>query len=540
MKYQYYIMALALVASSAMAQETYENAPLAQENLNGTARYVGMGGAMDALGADLSTIGANPAGIGLFRGSTVSTSFGVVSQADVKGFSLGNKTHASFDQIGFVYSMRSDGGSFLNVAFNYHKGRDFHQILNAADRFSPYTVGGKSTYLSSQNKSVYQKVVNGVFTKTSDQTYSYLDDLYMRKVVESTDGSGNKVNVYYPASDYIFNRYNSGYIGHYDFNVSGNINDRVYLGFTFGLKDVHYRSYSEYTEHMVTNVDGLNSLGLISEKTITGTGFDLKAGVIFRPVESSPFRLGLSIATPTWYDLSTKGSILLSYQMDPSSHYNSGSAKNTLKDYDFKFNTPWKFELSVGHTIGKTLALGASYEYADYSSNDIRINDGYDYDGWSFYEVSSRDAQMKKNIESVLKGVSTFKAGVELKPLPELALRVGYNYVSPMYQQAGMKNIVDGSYIASPGHALTTSTDYTNWDATDRFTGGLGYKLGRVNLDLAYQYSQTKGTFHPFNTLTTGNITTPGDTALEGDNIENPVKVHNKRHQILFTVGYRF
>ena len=153
MKYQYYIMALALVASSAMAQETYENAPLAQENLNGTARYVGMGGAMDALGADLSTIGTNPAGIGLFRGSTVSTSFGVVSQADVKGFSLGNKTHASFDQIGFVYSMRSDGRSFLNVAFNYHKGRDFHQILNAADQFSPYTVGGKSTYLSSQNKS---------------------------------------------------------------------------------------------------------------------------------------------------------------------------------------------------------------------------------------------------------------------------------------------------------------------------------------------------------------------------------------------------
>ena len=147
---------------------------------------------------------------------------------------------------------------------------------------------------------------------------------------------------------------------------------------------------------------------------------------------------------------------------------------------------------------------------------------------------------MKKNIESVLKGVSTFKAGVELKPLPELALRVGYNYASPMYQQTGMKNIVDGSYIASPGHALTTSTDYTNWDATDRFTGGLGYKLGRVNLDLAYQYSQTKGTFHPFNTLTTGNITTPGDTALEGDNIENPVKVHNKRHQILLTVGYRF
>ena len=42
-----------LAANTANAQETYENAKLANQDLNGTARYVGMGGAMDALGADL-------------------------------------------------------------------------------------------------------------------------------------------------------------------------------------------------------------------------------------------------------------------------------------------------------------------------------------------------------------------------------------------------------------------------------------------------------------------------------------------------------
>ena len=40
----------------AIAQETYENAKIASQDLNGTARYVGMGGAMEALGADISTI----------------------------------------------------------------------------------------------------------------------------------------------------------------------------------------------------------------------------------------------------------------------------------------------------------------------------------------------------------------------------------------------------------------------------------------------------------------------------------------------------
>ena len=77
-----YLMAasLALVSSVAMAQETYENTKLIDNNLNGTARYVGMGGAMEALGADLSTIGTNPAGLGLFRKGKVDLSFGLVSQ----------------------------------------------------------------------------------------------------------------------------------------------------------------------------------------------------------------------------------------------------------------------------------------------------------------------------------------------------------------------------------------------------------------------------------------------------------------------------
>ena len=65
-----YVIAISmLIALPVAAQETYENANIVTEELNGTARYVGMGGAMDALGADLSTIASNPAGIGLFRSS---------------------------------------------------------------------------------------------------------------------------------------------------------------------------------------------------------------------------------------------------------------------------------------------------------------------------------------------------------------------------------------------------------------------------------------------------------------------------------------
>lgn len=109
------IAALAMTSIGMTAQETYENAKIAGEDLNGTARYVGMGGAMEALGADISTISTNPAGIGLFRKSNANLSFGFVSQQDAKAFANGHKTNMSFDQIGFVYSNPVGEDSILTL-----------------------------------------------------------------------------------------------------------------------------------------------------------------------------------------------------------------------------------------------------------------------------------------------------------------------------------------------------------------------------------------------------------------------------------------
>ena len=125
-----------LAAVPVAAQETYENANIATDDLNGTARYVGMGGALEALGADISTISTNPAGIGLFRHSAVVGTMGMVSQQDASDFDWSKKTSMSFDQIGFVYSKQSGPQSFLNFGFNYHKSRNFNHILSAANRLS--------------------------------------------------------------------------------------------------------------------------------------------------------------------------------------------------------------------------------------------------------------------------------------------------------------------------------------------------------------------------------------------------------------------
>ena len=84
------------------AQDIYKVEMLSGSDLNGTARYVGMGGAMNALGADISTMGTNPAAIGLYRRSDAAFTVSTTAQPNGREFGDINKVRLSFDQAGFV------------------------------------------------------------------------------------------------------------------------------------------------------------------------------------------------------------------------------------------------------------------------------------------------------------------------------------------------------------------------------------------------------------------------------------------------------
>ena len=65
MKNKVIVTACTLLAmATASAQNAYDAEKLLGNDLNGTARFVGMGGAMGALGGDISVMSSNPAGIG--------------------------------------------------------------------------------------------------------------------------------------------------------------------------------------------------------------------------------------------------------------------------------------------------------------------------------------------------------------------------------------------------------------------------------------------------------------------------------------------
>ena len=245
----------------------------------------------------------------------------------------------------------------------------------------------------------------------------------------------------------------------------------------------------------------------------------MTAGIIFRPAAESPFRIGLSVSTPTWYDLSTSNDTYILNNTSNPYGYDQGKSN---QNYDFKFYTPWKFGLSLGHTIGTQVALGFGYEFSDYTSSTNRVNKGdtYWYDNYG-YSPSYTDELMKRNTDQSLKGVHTIRVGAEFKPVTEFAIRLGYNYVSSPYEENGVRD----AKLESPGVSYSSTTDYVNWKDTHRITCGVGYKVGGMNIDLAYQYNMTKGDFHPFQPYA-------GNTGVKD--------VKFNRHQLLLTLGYTF
>ena len=488
MKTKYiYLAAAALVAVPAFAQETYLDTKLVENDLNGTARYVGMGGAMEALGADISTISTNPAGLGLFRKSQVTLSGGLLMQTGAKkrfeydgvtGNIGGKKDNLSFDQVGLVWAIKMENHSMLNLAFQYRKSRNFDQLLNAFGNLG----GASQSKLAALKYAEVQDLKKRGYASDAKYIWNAVDENFA-----SALGTGAQGLNYLDGKSYLFGQYQKGYIGEYDFSASGNINDRVYLGLTVGIHDVNYRSNSYYTENYQQGSYGESW----EELRMDGTGYDVKLGVIFRPIEASPFRIGGYVNSPIFYDLDTRGTADLRITDPASSAAPNYVDKSNGATNDFRVNTPWKFGLSLGHTVGNFLAFGA---------------------------------------RQTLKGVSTLKLGLEFKPVSAFALRVGYNYVSPMFETSGFRDAA----IASDGSRTATSTDYTNWKATNRLTLGMGYSFKSFFADLAYQYSSTKGDFYPvgnqyLSKAYNNTVTTPAAT-----------NVKNDRHQLLMTLGYRF
>lgn len=540
------MMALALfTVATAGAQTIYDATNIAQRELNGTARFVGMGGAMGALGGDISTIATNPAGIGIYRSNDAMLTFGYSitgAESDYVGSKFeANKYRWNFDNAGFVLSTKIGNHTplrYVNLGFNYHRSKSFYKNMTMQG-----LMGSIDNQYLSQIRSMAQQATDAqdyVNDRYGEQLNWDSKDIYRDNDAgwlgalgyqgallfeNREEGYPDFYDAYVPseADAYFLSRERGG-IDQYNFNVSFNVNDRFYFGVTVGAYDVDYHKYSLYDENFNYTWAGdgqryEEGYSLESFNRIHGSGYDFKFGAIIRPIEDSPLRIGLAVHTPTYYKLTyTTGALLNSDMYLPDDAGNETLTKTTVDTYsalggrdmerDFKLQTPWVFNASLGYTVGKELALGAEYEYEDYSSMKFKYPHGEEM-AW---ETGEADLCMK--------GVHTLRLGAEFKPTSSFSLRAGYNYSSAAYKDDAIK--------ALPSNSINTDTDFANTQAMNTFTLGIGYRFSMFYADLAYKYDTYKSDFYPFYNDING-LVTPQAT-----------KVTNTRSKVMLTLGVRF
>ena len=198
-------LGMLMIAPWGMAQTIYDGAKLTGKDLNGTARFVGMGGAMGALGGDISTMGTNPAGIGLYRSSDVMTSFGFSLYGNESQY-LGKKfnsdlTKGDFNNIGFVFSSKIGNETplrFVNFGFNYHKAKSFNNNMRMEGNLGLYS----QTYLMASQAAGIEKWGDSPYTDNGIGWLSILGaDAGLIRDITIHDKTGGVNNIPYTYKD---------------------------------------------------------------------------------------------------------------------------------------------------------------------------------------------------------------------------------------------------------------------------------------------------------------------------------------------------
>ena len=167
------------------AQTVYDITPIMKTELNGTARFIGMGGAMGALGGDITTMGTNPAGIGIYRSNDIAVSMSyndIQSKGTFNGMTTkDSRSRLSFDQIGFVYSNKVGNNTslrFVNFGFNYRKQNNFNKRFAMQGNMEGASQTKYMAYQTAQSGASYNSFMDMISLPMNEEYKAYENDRF--------------------------------------------------------------------------------------------------------------------------------------------------------------------------------------------------------------------------------------------------------------------------------------------------------------------------------------------------------------------------
>lgn len=524
------LMASVLTLSAQSAQDAIT---FGQQYHGGTARYMSMGGAFNALGGDFSTLSVNPAGLGIYRSNEFSLTGDLRFSSSTTGFSddaplsplatemTETKTNFNLNSVGYVAGsdMGSDGLVRLNFGFGYNRLKNYHKSYRGE-------VLGSAHSLTDSWAQPLDGASSGAFV--ADQAY------LMNRV-----DNGNGIELMSPliegaTTDYVKNVIEEGRINEWVFSVGGNVGHVLYFGGTFGIQDINIEKQYTQTEYFLNTPhsdpfyndksyhrfsdDGATEhayeandedyFNYYSQEYTNGTGLNGKFGIIVRPLDI--FRFGVAVHSPTINFVTVDHYAELynnTYYIDDNNEETSGGKGfEDPASQDYRTVSPYKVHASAAIILGKFLAIDAEVDMIDYSTMKIKDTNGGSY---AYNEANASIKEMYKTSYNA-------RIGAEMKFAQVVALRAGAAYYGSPYEN----NITyDGS------NNMVDAADYSG----DRFdySAGFGIRSGDFFLDMAYIKSIQK------------NRTMVFDGAISPNGFEE-MKLDDSTNRFMMTMGFKF
>lgn len=543
------------VTASAGAQTMYDALSFSKSDYAGTARTVAMGNAFTALGGDLGAVSINPAGSAVARYSQVAITPGA-------NIAINSATGV---QGGFEKSLRTSIGRFtmpnigFSINFDTHrtsglKNWTFGFSANMTDSYlddmvasgtnaSTSFAGSLATFAGGwlvdnlADGNAYDNVpvsdwraVAGLQSgiiglvpllpgqseadAPADQYIGVTENAVLRT---AQDGS-QYYEIGLPSGamlDQTFARRTTGSKYDYVINLGMNFSDVVYVGANLGITSMDY-SQQYYIRESAQDPDffttGFSSLRYSYSYTAAGTGVYGKFGIIVTPFKG--LRLGAALQTPTATSIRERWH-LSAEQTSLSQDYKSGSSESPEGEYRYNLSSPLKFNAGIAYTFGSFALVSLDYEVCDYSSMKFSEKGSNDN---SAFEAANSD------IEGYLRKVHELRAGVEVKPLPSLSVRAGYNLRTS---------------------AIPADIEYENqylWEKTkgaaNSFSLGLGYSSkGSFYADAAVRMTKYADSWiYPYDYYYFDGTNLNVDTSVAVPEILS----RRTRWTALLTIGFRF
>ncbi len=496
MKQSILILFVCLFGTAISAQNATDALRYSYTTVGGTARTVGVGGAMGAIGGDFAAASTNPAGIGTYRASELVLSPGYYLSnvnsllVNDKSAAANNqlKTNFHIDNFGMVLDMQPGQRNWktANLALGYNRIANFNETFyfegvskgSIADRFVGLAQGKEPKYLDDYEGGVAYDA-NVIYHPGSDNKV-YTNDFVGNPDVKRSQKVASK-----------------GSMNELVFSVGGNYQDRLNVGITLSAPIIEFRETKTYEESDVTGkIPEFDRMKYEQTLITSGGGIQLKVGAIYKV--SQNVRLGAAVHTPTALSFKDFYANRLDYVITDAkgTHpYSAKSPQNTNEEFhqfEYQIYTPWRYMGNGAFFFNKFGFLTADVEYVKYGGARLDFttnNTGNEY----------KDLENSANavISSTLGSALNVRMGGEVA-LGSIRFRGGYNMYGSPYAKS--------------------STPRTG------FSAGIGLREQRFFIDAAYTSGIVKDTYIPYAVNT------------------NQQEVSNsaKRSLILVTLGYKF